>query len=422
MRRERTVAVAYIARELPVLSETFVVREIAELRRQGVPVTLFSLYRPHGSVRHPELPGAAEEAILLFRPMAPAFWLAHVFFLLFQPLGYLSCLRSCLGGAESWRNKLRSLFHFLGAPLMARCLLHRGIDHVHAHFGNTAATVGMLAARLAHVPFSVMIHAYDLFLDDLLLPEKLENAQFVATCSDFHVRYLQEHYGSAGRNANLHVIHYGIDPNRFCPRSIESGPEPMILGVGRLVETKGFHTLIEACAELKERRRPFRCVLVGSGPEERRLKTLATQLGIDDRMHFVGRLQPSEVAEMYAGASLFAMPACIRRNDRDGMPNVLLEAMSAGIPVVASRVSGIPELVVHGQTGLLVEPDDPGALADAMERLLKDRGLAATLAGSARELIVREFDIRHSCGKLLGLFGESVRQYASRGARGGGAA
>lgn len=400
--------IAYVARVLPTLSETFVIREIAALRRMGAAVRLFSLYAPDPTGVHPELPHAARESLVLFAPFSFRFWLAHFYFALFHPLRYLACLRLCLfTPGESLPRRLRALSHFLMAPHAAWQARQNGITHLHAHFANTAATVALMASRLAGIPFSFMAHAYDIFLDDTLMAPKLTSARFAAACSRFHVRYLQEHYPEASSQAHFEVVHYGIDPDRFPFTPPQAGDDATILAVGRLVETKGFHTLVEACGLLKRRGQRIRCLLVGEGPEERRLKDLVSLWHVEEEFHFMGRLQPAETAACYRRATLFVMPSCVRRNDRDGMPNVLLEAMATGIPVISTRVSGIPELVRHEETGLLVEPDDGEALAQAIQRLLGDRRLREKLAGTAREVILREFDISGSARRLLRLFQNS---------------
>jgi len=396
---------AYMAPELPVLSETFVIREIAALRQLGHDVRLISLYPPDTTVIHPEMPEAAREAMVAFQPKSPSFWLAHAYFILFHPVRYFGCIRLCLTATEeTWKRRLRCLLHFLMAPLAAVQVMQNRIGHIHAHFANTATTVAMMAARLAGISFSFTAHAYDVFRDDTLMSRKISSALFAVVCSRFNVRYLREHYPQAALNARIEVVRYGVDVASFeRVQRVRLSP-PTILAVGRLLETKGFHTLVEACALLKRRGIGLSCIIIGSGPEERALHRMVRDLDVADRIVLSGALQPAEVLKHYPLVDVFVMPSCVRNNDRDGIPNVLLEAMASGLPVVATRVSGIPELVRDGETGLLVEPDDPGALAKAIERLLGDDVLAQRLSGAGRKLVETDFDIHGSARKLMSLF------------------
>src|SRR5262245_38076076 len=210
--------IGYLGRILPILSETFVVREIAALRQLGQEVRAFSLYPPEDSAVHPEAPGLAEEVEVLVRPAHPRFWLAHLESLLRFPLRYLRCLwRYVLTAGEPWQRRRHCLAYFMAAPFAARCVRTAGVTHLHAHFANAATTMAMMTAALADIPFSFTAHAYDLFVDDVLLAKKLAAAAFVVTCSHFHVRYFREHYPTAERAA-IFVVRYGIDPERFAPR------------------------------------------------------------------------------------------------------------------------------------------------------------------------------------------------------------
>ncbi|NLI83130.1 MAG: glycosyltransferase family 4 protein [Deltaproteobacteria bacterium] len=402
--------VGYLGRVLPVLTETFVIREAAALKRLGLSIELFSIYPPDPACRHPEMPQAASLAHTIFQPGSIPFWAAHLRFLRDNPAGYAEILRGfVLRSRECGARRWRTAAHFVMAPHAAWLLKKHAVTHVHAHFANVAASVAMMAARLASISFSFTVHAYDLFVDDLLMNEKLRNAKFVVTCSRFNAEYLREGY-PAGGAANIAVVHYGIDPDRFpVPRRCPSPPH-IVLAVGRLVETKGFHTLIEACAILKERNFPIRCVLVGGGEKESCLRSLAAKRGVEPEVVFTGALEPTEMLEEYHRAHCLVMPSCVRGNDRDGMPNVLIEAMATGLPVIATRVSGIPELVRDGETGLMVEPDDPASLAQTMERLLRDAPLMERLGQAGRELVLAEFHIEGSARRLMELFAVSKRR------------
>lgn len=400
---------AYLGRVLPVISETFVVREIAALRSMGARIKTFSLYPVEDQARHPEAPELAQEVEVLFQPAKPAFWLAHLGFFFRRPGRYWHCLsRYGLPLREPWRNRLRCLAFFAMAPYAAWRLQQAGVGHLHAHFANAAASVAMSAAHLAGISYSFTAHAYDIFIDKLLLAAKLETAAFVASISRFNIDYLQKQYPEAAARARLELVRNGIDLGRFRPYPHPPGVPPRIIAVGRLVETKGFHVLVEACARLRQAGRTCRCLIVGEGPEADRLQKMVADLRLEDRVELLGQLQPEELLPYFRSADLLAMPACVRNNDQDGIPTVLIEAMAMEIPVVATRVSGIPELVRDGETGLLVNPDDPEALGAALARLLADGELARRLAAAGRDLVVSEFNLQRSAARLLDLFREAL--------------
>lgn len=400
----RSQQIAYLGRILPTLSETFVIREIAALVRLGAKVSLFSLYPPESLAIHPETRRLPLQVTTIFSPRQPLFWLAHIFFAVIQPRRYWSCLwRYVVNVKTTWRNRGRLLRYFAASPYAAWRLGRDRITHVHAHFANSPTSVALMATHLAGLPFSFMAHAYDVFVDTLLLPEKLAAAKFAATCSFFNVEYLRRHFPEA-RQARLEVIRYGLDPAAFPPRHRLPQATPMIIGVGRLVETKGFHTLIQAGARLRDEGLAFSCVLIGEGPEAARLHRLVQALNLSSQVALLGKRLPAAVNTFYQQADILVMPSCVRHNDRDGIPNVLLEAMAMEIPVISTYVSGIPELVRNRETGLLVAPDEPVALAAAIRTLLTDPPLAQKLARQGRVLVEREFNIYASAARLLELF------------------
>jgi colanic acid/amylovoran biosynthesis glycosyltransferase len=401
--------VAYLGRILPVLSETFVVREIAALRRLGLEVKVFSLHPPDAGVCHPEVPDLVREVEVLVQPRNPLFWLSHLWFALRFPGRYFACLyRYVLGADEPWRTRRRYLSYFLVAPFLAWRLRRVGSQHLHAHFANAPASVALMAAALAGTSFSFTAHAYDIFIDTLLLPAKLAAAAFVACISRYNLRYLQDHYPEA-RQTHLEVVRNGVDTARFHPHPHPPGVPPHILAVGRLVETKGFPVLVEACARLRDQGLAFTCLIIGDGPEADRLRGLVKDLRLGDRVRLVGRVQPEELLPYFHRADVLAMPSCSRNRDADGIPVVLSEAMAMEIPVVATRVSGIPELVVAGETGLLVAPDDAEALAEALARVLQDHELARRLARAGRDLVVSQFSGEKSALQLRGLLVAAIQ-------------
>ena len=395
--------IAYLGRVLPALSETFVTRELQALRSAGVDVVPFSIFRPDPSGVHPEARQIYEEVVVLSRPANPLFWLAHLWHAVRHPLRYFGLLFGMvIAPRRTTGSLLRRLQQFIVAPYAALRLKRTGVSHVHAHFAHTPGGVAMMGARLAGIGYSITIHSYDLYVETTLLAQKLENAEFIATVSHRNVGYLREHFEEATRTP-LHVVRCGVDPADFEARPKPGNARPMILGVGRLVELKGFHTLIEAVALLRDRGLEVDCYIAGDGPEEENLKAQAAQLGLSGSVNLLGRVMQNDLREYYRRTDVFVLPSCVREY-QDNIPVVLIEALAQGIPSVTTNISAIPELVRDGETGLLVTPEQPNELADAMERLISESGFADRLAAEGRFLVEREFNVHVSAAKLRELF------------------
>lgn len=382
----------YVVSLFPCWSETFIVREIDALIANGVDVRIISLKKPSETliqtdaaalmnrVRHPRsilhaLGGLA--AALFLRPGA-------VFGSFFSVVG------------DSWRSPdvlLKSLASWL------RGLEHiawlRGFDPqiIHAHWATYPSTAAWTLGRVLRRPFSFTCHAHDIFIEDQLVARKIEDAAVAVTISRFNVDWLTERATPLAKQ-KLKVVHCGVDlsMNQWIP---EGRDGHSILTVGRLDPIKGFATLVEALALLKSRGLDFRCRLLGSGPLDAELKAQAQARGVADRIDFTGA-QPQDVVRGWMGeAGLFVLPSEVAADgNRDGIPVALMEAMATGCPVVSTRVSGIPELIENEQDGLLVDPRQPHALADAMQRLLEDAMLRSHVARGARTRIEKEFDAR----------------------------
>lgn len=286
------------------------------------------------------------------------------------------------------------------------------IVHLHAHFAHTATTVTMLAARLAGVTFSFTAHAKDIYRVDMnpgdLLARKLRAASFAVTCTRANVEYLG---GFTNSPEKIHRIYHGIDLNLFTPPAERlSAAPPLILAVGRFVEKKGFPDLVEACRILHAEGVSFRTMIIGGTTEltaEVQARIDAGGLGEIVTLH--PALTQERLREIYAEATLFALPCLITADgDRDGIPNVLVEALAEGLPVVSTNVSGIPELIRDGETGLLVEPQDPVALAGAIRRLLADPELGRRLGRAGSEFVHLEFDARRNIAALRRLFDQTT--------------
>jgi colanic acid/amylovoran biosynthesis glycosyltransferase len=396
--------VGYILKMYPRFSETFVLNELLELERQGVRLHVFSLKKPDDGVFHADV--ARLRATVTYLPDPPlllssAVLAAHRALATRDPARYASAL-----GAVLRRPRTATLKHFFRAGYIAERLRRHRIGHVHAHFASTAGSVALHTHRLTGVPYSLTAHAKDVYRDNLdrdQLAVKLREARFAVTISDYNKAYLER----LAPGSRLVRIYNGLDLERFAWNGHPSSDPPLVLAVGRLIEKKGFAVLVRACALLRDRGRSFRCAIVGKGELEQELRALVAELGLGDHVELTGPLPREELVDVYGRATVVVAP-CVVGGDgnRDGLPTVLVEAMALGIPVVATDVTGIPELVEPGRTGALVPQRDPRALAEAIERVLAKPSAARLLAREARRRIESRFDLRANVAELRTLFEE----------------
>ncbi|HEX5879125.1 MAG TPA: glycosyltransferase family 4 protein [Actinomycetota bacterium] len=386
--------VGYVVKMYPRLSETFVVSEILAREACGTDIEIFSLRQPVDPYFHDSL--ARVRAPVTYVPRA-------------RRLDELWC---AMGAAERELPELtRALPELLAADPedagqaleLAVMIRRRGISHLHAHFATLATTVARLAWLLSGVPYSFTAHAKDIFhqqVDHSDLGRKLADAHHTVTISEYNLQHLRTAHGLAAER--LQLVRNGVDLQAFpYGGPPAAGGPPVIAAVGRLVEKKGFGVLVDACRVLVDRGLPVHCRLAGGGPLEPELRAQVAALGLDGVVELTGPLPQARVRELIASATVFAAPCVVDTDgNADGLPTVLLEAMALGTPCVATDVTGLPEAVHHGRTGLLVGPHDPEGLADAIQTLLQDPGLRARLAVAARALIEASFDARRQAAAL----------------------
>jgi glycosyltransferase involved in cell wall biosynthesis len=333
---------------------------------------------------------------------------AHVALLARRPHTYLSILWAVVRGGLriSLLHGAKEAVVFVQAVELARSAARGGVAHVHAHFANHPATAAWIVHRLTGIPFSFTAHANDLFVGPALLARKATDARFVVAISEFNRRVLRARCPSA-RSAE--VIHCGVDIGRYRWRGVHERNGDRVLCVASLLPKKGHVHLLDALAVIAQRRPSIVLDLVGDGPEHETLRLRARALGIADRVRLHGAQPAEQVRRMVADARVFALASVPLASGRmEGIPVALMEAMASGLPVVATRLSGIPELVQDGITGLLVEPGEVAALADAITRLIDDDALAAELTERARALVERSFNLAREAERLGDLFAQSI--------------
>lgn len=406
--------IAYVLKTFPKLSETFILNEILELERQGLELHIFSLREASETKMHP---GVAEvkAGVTYLRYVPPQSALYRIpferyaqrlqrrndrwFVFLRRPVRYLRTLLSHPRSSERRR-------YFDQALGLARELLKGEFTHLHAHFANEPTSVAKLAHHLTGCNFSFTAHAKDIYLSDRAdLATKMAAANFVITCTGFNRNYLAE---IAAPNARIHVCYHGVDVSRFSgePDVRRDGSvEPLqILSVGRFCEKKGFPYLLQACYRLKQRGRRFDCRIVGFGPLQQELEELIRTLQLEECVVLAGKMTQDKLIDEYRRADLFVLPCLVTDDgDRDGIPNVLVEAMAMRLPVVSTPVSGIGELLDHMENGLLAAEKDSGSLAAAVELLLEDPALRRRLGANGRQKVMEAFSLDRSTGKVRDL-------------------
>ena len=405
--------VGYILKRFPRISETFILNEILELERLGVPIEIISLREPAEGVRHEALKKVQAQVTYLPKESFPKEW--HISEGRYAEGTFRK--RSCkdlLKGEEVPEASVLSL----KAATVAVLARAKGLTHLHAHFGTAATTVAMLAGRLTGLPYSFTAHAKDIYhenVDTELLKEKIHGARFVITVSEYNRRHLAELAGD-DLGGKIVRLHNGIDLNRLGIDSQTHREPDLILAVGRLVEKKGFHHLVQACRLLQDWERPFKCVIAGEGEERTHLAQQISTLGLQDRVTLLGAQPQEHVIETMKQATVFVLPCVVSTTgDQDALPTVLLEAMAVGLPAISTSLSGIPEIIDHGKTGLLVPPDNPMLLAKAIVEVLGNPKLRERLAREGRSKAEEAFDIRKNVLVLKDLFTRSSAGQEYRG-------
>jgi glycosyltransferase involved in cell wall biosynthesis len=392
--------VAYIMSRFPKLSETFVLYEMLALQQQGVGVEIFPLINERAKVMHEEAKPFAARA--RYQPVLS--WpilRAQLGWLRAQPRAYMGLWWEVLRGAWGSPNYLVGGLGIL--PMAARFaeeMRALGITHIHAHFANHPTVAALAAHRLTGIPFSFTAHAHDLYVDQHMLKQKVRAAAFVVAISNYNKELIVKHCGEDVRDKVV-VIHCGVDTSLFRPRQKVPGGPFTIVCVGSIEEKKGQTHLVEACRLLKQRNLDFVCHLIGDGQTRAALEQQIQQAGLTGLVRLEGGLPRAEVLRMLEQADVVALPSIQTKSGKmEGIPVALMEPLACEVPVISTRISGIPELVEDGVTGLLVPPADPAALAGALERLANDPELGRSLGRAGRAKVLREFDLAANTSQL----------------------
>jgi colanic acid/amylovoran biosynthesis glycosyltransferase len=396
----RRAGVLYVVSRFPTVSETFVVNEWRRLAKR-LTIHFAALVESRERPIQPE--AAALLPVVRFMPLLHARTIrANLSLLASRPGMYVGLLLRVLRGSAGrpMGGIVKGLVVFWKSVRLAQLVRENRVGHVHAHFINHPGTAAWIVSKLTGASFSITAHANDLFVGPALLEEKVRDAAFVVAISEYNREELRK---VASNGTPLHVIRCGVDIGAFPYRKRDRLRR--LLCVARLADTKGQADLIRAFSMLAGKFPDASLELVGAGPERSRLESLVRSLGLSERVHFRGALTSREVRECLAHADLFVLAALADGSGaKDGIPVALIEAMASGLPVVATRISGIPELVRDGETGLLVPPRSPDLLAGALRHLMENTELGQRLARGARAHVASEFALEREADRLGTLF------------------
>jgi len=394
----RTTDLAVLVNGFPRLSETFVLQELLELERRGLRLHLFALRRPEEIVQQDALSELRATVEYLSDGVVPhqrtRVRLAHTALLLNRRLGYVNAFSDVVTSPEFSRS--------LGerAALLAHRLARLGSPPLYVHFAHKPATIGRFAALLAGVPYALSAHAKDIWLTpEKELAKKVQDASVVMTCTEqgrAHLARLSE------GQTPVHLVHHGVDLSGRTRAPWTTDEAPRIIAIGRLVEKKGHETLLLAARLLRDRGLDFSVRIAGEGPEWPRLQRLVHELQLGDRVIFLGPLSESEVRSEYERADVFALPCRkLANGDQDGLPNVILEAMAHGLPVASTRLDGIAEAIVDGESGLLADQDDPATFAENLARLIENVEVRERIGEAGRKRVAERFERSANVPKVV---------------------
>ncbi len=410
---KRPPVLGMILKGYPRISESFISNEILLLECQGIRIHIFSMRHPREPFTHKSVQQIQArvdylpERILAALPQL-------IFYNLIQavkaPGTYMGAIMIAFRRFLRTR-KSATIKHLLQAGYLVQKLLPgSGVAHLHAHFAHSPTSVAMFASQLSGIAFSFTGHAKDIYTSHpVQLKEKMAKARFVVTCTEYNRQHLIQILGN-GRAA-IYRIYHGIDLKLFSGGARKSRPKQpyQLITVARLVPKKGLPTVYRALQRLQQSGIDFKHILIGDGDDRDKILKLIRNLDLSGSCNWVGTLAHEQVLDYYRGSDLFVLGCEQAANgDQDGIPNVFVESLAMGLPVVSTQLSAIPELIETGQTGLLVQPGKADDMAAAMLRILTDRDLRIQVMESGKERVGLLFDNRKLIKDLYQVYQQEV--------------
>ena len=396
--------IAYLCSEYPAISHTFIYREIESLRKAGMIVHTASIHKPTNlKVMTSDEQAEADDTIMVLSQPVPLMLSAHLHCIHKNPAGYLrmagGALKLFISGPKS---PLKALAYFAEAGILLQWVHRLGITHIHEHFANPTAIVAMLMKIYGGISYSMSVHGPDIFyrVDSAMLEEKIREASFVR-CISHYCRSQIMRISETEDWQKLHIVRCGVNPDLYSVRQEPHNALPNILCVGRLVPAKGQHIMLEACRVLKQEGLQFRVTIIGEGPDTRSLEKFSALHDLNDIVTFTGVLGQNSVRDYYNKTDIFVLASFA-----EGVPVVLMEAMAKEIPVISTRITGIPELIEHDHDGLLATPGDAEDLANQIRKLLINPELRYELGQAGREKVIALYNQHINNQQMVNLFNE----------------
>lgn len=396
--------IVYVLGQFPSYTETFISNEIDELQRAGLRIDILSLSKgPLTPSSHPEV--IYDCSFFEYRKI-----LAHFSIIKHFKFRYLLVLMELIRKSGfSFRKILKNVKNFSSSVFFIAQIKNQKIGHIHAHFMSAPSSIAIILSKILKIPFSCTGHANDIYTSSRKeLIEKIAYSKFVVTCTLSNKDYLSEL--TPDKSKIIHVYH-GIHLAKWAKKEklcvLKNKKTINLLLVGRLVTKKGINYLLEAIILLRKSNYNIKCNIIGDGPEHNFLESFIDKSNLSDTVHLLSSMTQDRLKEYYHEADIFVLPSLIAPDgDRDGLPNVLLEAMAVGIPIIATNVSAIGELIVDQHTGLLIHQSNSAAIVGAIIRMIENHGLYVHLSERGKEHI-KKFDIKESTKTLFKVFIES---------------
>lgn len=403
------MSIVYILGEFPSYSENFILNEVIELQKKGLEIKIFAVQQgPKMEEKLREINGRAVYGKSIFSIYSLQ---AHLYLFTSFREKYFQGLKEIFSFSnESFSTILKKIKNFTISAQFLFNLKKDEISHLHAHFISLPGSIAFWMSQISSIPFSCSAHAHDIYTSGKSeLNRKIDAAKFIITCTSYNKKYLDAMVGRRSRDKIIHIYH-GIDLNQWPQRKRVGivGNEIHILTIGRLVEKKGIIFLLDAVKLLRERGCKVKASVIGDGPLMTDFVKYIRKYNLSEIVHFFGALAQNSVKEIYQMSDIFVLPSVVTSSgDRDGLPNVLLEALTVGVPVISTAVSAISELIIDGRSGILVPEKDPEAIVNAVLKLQNDPEFYRYLSESGRKKVEREFAISASTDRLMQLLGNT---------------
>ncbi|MBI9043224.1 MAG: glycosyltransferase [Anaerolineaceae bacterium] len=398
--------IAYMMSRFPHLPETFILREMTVLQKRGWKIYLYPLICQDDTLVHTDAQFWLKQANCL-----PFFswdvFKKNLSLFLRNPFLYLSTIfQVFFKNLPSVDFLIKAITLFPKSVALASMMQTQGIEHIHAHYATHPALAAWIIKKLTGISYSLTVHAHDIYVNQTMLSTKLKDALFIAAISEFNRDFLAEKVGEWARE-KTHIVHCGIQPEWYAQkeRNKEQPVTFKLINVGSLQPYKGQIYLIDAVKILHERGVPVQCRIIGDGAEKEKLQQRILHLGLENEVELMGARTQSEVADMMPQADCYVQPSIIVSSGKmEGIPVVLMEALACGLPVVSTKISGIPELIREGESGYLVSQKDSGKLADILMKVWENLEAANQMGETGRQIVLKEFDLNKNVGILESLF------------------